>query len=448
MLVRRPHYERQIMRYFETPLIKVLTGVRRCGKSSLLQLVAKEALKRGAAETNVITLRMDDYGIPLNPTADWLASYLKEKLSASDPSRMAYVFLDEIQDVPNWERVVRQLHTRKNTDIYLTGSNAYMLSTELSTLLSGRYVEIAINPLSFVEYLSFKHRRSIGIGDLGVKRRKDADGNNTSGNEIRKYDKENSFFEYLQFGGMPGQFDLVERNQETMAAFLRGIFDSVLLNDVAKRASVGDIDLLEKLVAYLFSTSGNLFSTKKIVDTLTSNGRKVSQTTVDNYLEALKNALIMREAPQFGLKGKSVLNPKRKFYAVDTGLKNLATGFPTEDIGFQLENIVCNELIKRGYSVSVGVLPDQSEIDFVARKGTGERCYYQVTQSLIDEGVYERELAPLRQVPDSFKKTVLTLDGFRCGITKEGINIVKLTDWLLETLIEDSGEVGQEVIVL
>lgn len=421
MLISRPHYEQLIMRHFETPLIKVLTGVRRCGKSSLLRLIAKEALKRDAAEANIITLRMDDYGIPLNPTADWLASYLEEKLSASDPSRMAYVFLDEIQDVPGWERVVRQLHMRKNTDIYLTGSNAYMLSTELSTLLSGRYVEIAVNPLSFGEYLNFKHQHGIGASDVNA-----------------------SFAEYLQFGGMPGQFELASRNHETMAAFLRGIFDSVLLNDVAKRASIGDISLLEKLVTYLFSTSGNLFSTKKIVDALTSSGRKVSQKTVDNYLEALKNALIVREASQFGLKGKSTLNPKRKFYAVDTGLKNLATGFPTEDIGFQLENVVCNELVKRGYGVSVGVLPDRSEIDFVARKSTGERCYYQVTLSLVDERVYERELAPLKQIPDSFPKTVLTLDGFRCGVTKEGINIVKLTDWLLETFEEDSGETGLE----
>lgn len=419
MLISRPHYEQLIMRYFETPLIKVLTGVRRCGKSSLLQLVAKEALRRGAIESNVVTLRMDDYGIPIHPTADWLASHLDEKLSASDPSRMAYVFLDEVQDVSGWERVVRQLHTRKNTDIYLTGSNAYMLSTELSTLLSGRYVEITVNPLSFGEYLHFKHHHGIGIGSSSE-----------------------SFAEYLRFGGMPGQFELAERNHETMAAFLRGIFDSVLLNDVAKRAHISDIDLLEKLIAYLFSTSGNLFSTKKIVDTLTSNGRKASQQTIDNYLNALKNALIVREAPQFGLKGKAVLNPKRKFYAVDTGLKNLATGFPTEDIGFQLENVVYNELAKRGYEVSVGVLPDQSEIDLVARKGTGERHYYQVTQSLIDDGVYQRELAPLERMQDSFPKTVLTLDGFRCGVTSTGIKIVKLTDWLLETLAEDSGEQG------
>lgn len=420
MLIERPYYEKLIMRHFETPLVKVLTGVRRCGKSSLLRLVAETAKRRGAEERNVIMLRMDDYGAaPLNPTAEWLAEQIDQKLEESDPGRTAYVFLDEIQDVPGWERVVRRLQTRERTDVYLTGSNAYLLSTELSTLLAGRYVEIAINPLSFGEFLNFKHRHGIGIGSTAE-----------------------SFEEYLRLGGMPGQFDLAERTHETMMDFLGGIFDSVLLNDVAKRTSITDIDLLRKLVAYLFGTSGNLFSTSKIVNTLKSNGRKTSQRTIDGYLEALENALIIRAIPQSGLKGKAVLNPKRKFYTVDTGLKNYATGFPTEDIGFQLENVVCNELARRRYDLSVGVLPDGSEIDFIARKGTGERCYFQVTQSLVEDKTYERELAPLRKLKDSFPKTVLTLNGFRSGITEDGIRIARLTDWLLETLPEDAGERG------
>lgn len=411
MLIRRPYYENQILKYFETSFIKVLTGVRRCGKSSLLKIVANQAKHNGTEERNIITLKMDEPGTPLQPTAEWLANYLDTQLKISDSSKMVYLFLDEIQDVPGWERVVRQLQTRKNTDIYLTGSNAYMLSTELSTLLAGRFIEIKINPLSFSEYLDFKHHHGIGIGSTSE-----------------------SFSEYLRFGGMPGQFDLAQRTTETMTAFLKGIFDSVLLNDVAKRTHIADIDLLEKLVAYLFGTSGNLFSTKKIVNTLQSIGRKTSQTTIDNYLNALKNALLVKEVAQFGLKGKEVLNPKRKFYAADIGLRNFASGFPTEDMGFQLENVVCNELTKRGYDVFVGTLPDGSEIDFVARKPTGEQHYYQVTQSLIDDKVYKREIAPLLQIPDNFPKTILTLDTYRTGITKEGITIVGITDWLLETL--------------
>lgn len=265
------------------------------------------------------------------------------------------------------------------------------------------------------EFLDFKHQHGMGIGSTSE-----------------------SFAEYLRFGGMPGQFDFAGRDRETMLAFLKGVFDSVLLNDVAKRAQVSDIDLLEKLVSCLFGTSGNLFSTKKIADTLTSAGRKTAHKTIDNYIEALERALIMREAPQFGLKGKRVLSPKRKFYPVDTGLRNFATGFPTNDIGFQLENVVCNELVKRGYAVSVGALQGNTEIDFVGQKVTGERLYVQVTQSLLDDRVYERELAPLRTMPDSFPKIVLTLDSFRTGITREGIRIQGLIDWLLETIAEDA----------
>lgn len=427
MLIRRPHYEQLIMRFFKTPsLIKVLTGIRRCGKSSLLRLVAQEASRCGIPANNIMILKMDnldgDLGnalgsAPFYPTAEWLAERIDAMLAQADPRHLSYLFLDEIQDVPGWERVVRRLQAKGDIDIYLTGSNAYMLSSELSTLLSGRYVEITVNPLSYGEYLGFMHHYGIGIGSA----REPFDG-------------------YLMFGGMPGQFDLRERNHETMTRLLQGVFDSVLLNDVAKRTHVSDIDLLEKLVTYLFSSSGNLFSTKKIVDTLTSSGRKTAQRTIDGYLEALKNALIVREVPQSGVKGKELLNPKRKFYPTDLGLRNLAAGFPTGDIGFQLENVVCNELVKRQFDVSVGSLPDGSEIDFVARRSTGEQHYYQVTQSLLDEGVYERELAPLRKIGDSFPKTVLTLDGFRTGFTEDGIRIVGLIDWLLETLQEDAGE--------
>lgn len=423
MLVSRPYYENQIMNYFETPFIKVLTGVRRCGKSTLLQMIAKRASQNGTEKDNIILLRMDEYGIPLQPTADWLANYLDEKLQSANPNQMAYIFLDEIQDIPGWERVVRQLQTRSNTDVYLTGSNAYMLSTELSTLLAGRFIEIKINPLSFGEYLSFRHKYGLGIGETK--------------NSFEDKSLNGVFLEYLKYGGMPGQFDLAERNDETIITFLKGIFDSIMLNDVAKRTRISDIDLLEKLAAYLFKTSGSLFSTKKIVNTLQSIGRKTSQRTIDDYLKALKNALIVREVPQFGLKGKEILNPKRKFYAVDTGLRNFAAGFPVEDIGYQLENVVCNELVKRGYEIFVGSLPNGSEVDFIARKPTGEQRYYQVTQSLTNDDVYKRELAPLQQITDSFPKTVITFDELRTGITKEGIQIVSLNDWLLETLNED-----------
>lgn len=404
--VNRPEYEARLRQLRCTEDIKVLTGVRRCGKSTLLQWLKDDLLASGVRPCNVFYRRMDMFGMPVNPTAEWLVAEIAEALQVSDASAPFYVLLDEIQDVASWERVVRQLHTRPETDVYITGSNAYVLSSDLATLIGGRYVELKIQPLSFAEYLEFANAYELSFPN-----------------------EDAAFAEYVRFGGMPALFHLGERTQEQVAQLLRTVYETVILNDVAARASISDLDLLSKLIRYVFSTSGSLFSSNKIANTLTSAGRKTRPETVDSYLKALVDALILYECEQAGLAGKEVLRPQRKFYPVDTGLRNLMRNFATGDVGFQIENVVHNELLHRGWSVAVGVLR-AGEIDFVAERAQ-ERVYLQVTESLSDEGVRRRELAPFSSINDSWPKCVLTMDRLYCGTTEQGYRIVNVIEWLL-----------------
>lgn len=235
--------------------------------------------------------------------------------------------------------------------------------------------------------------------------------------------------EYLRFGGMPALFHLEERTQEEVAQLLRTVYETVILNDVAARTGVSDFDLLSKLVRYVFSTSGSLFSTHKIVNALSSAGRKTKSGTVDGYLRALVDALILFECEQAGVAGKEVLRPLRKFYPVDTGLRNLMRNFAVGDLGFQIENVVHNELVHRGWHVTVGVLK-AGEVDFVAERAQ-QRVYVQVTESMSDPAVYKRELAPFHAINDAWPKVVLTVDRLNCGVTEQGFRIVNVIDWLL-----------------
>lgn len=400
----RPRYHQLIHSYRNSEHIKVLQGVRRCGKSTLLAATRDELAACGISESNIFYKRFDEFGLPSVQTSENLTAELSAAFEQSNPDEMFYVFLDEIQEVVGWEHVVRGLHTRQKTDVYITGSNAHMLSSDLATLLAGRYVKINVYPLSFEEYLTFLSSED---ADMPV----DA-----------------AFAEYMRYGGMPSLFALRERNEENVTRELSSIMDTVVLNDVARRVGTRDIALLQRLVTYIFSTSGNLFSTNKVAGALTSPKRKTSSETIDNYLDALKKAFIVQEAPQTGLQGKSLLNPLRKFYPVDLGLRNLASHFSAENTGFQLENIVFNELTRRGYAVEVGAM-QSGEIDFVARKHSS-KVYVQVSESILEQRTRERELAPLQAVRDSFPKIVLTLDRFGLGITDDGIQIVNIIDWL------------------
>lgn len=386
-----------------TPEIKVLTGVRRCGKSTLLEHYAQSLLDDGVPASNIFTRRFDSFDTPIGYSATDLHADLMQATQESRPGPF-YVFLDEIQDVPGWEEVVRRLHSRDDTDVYITGSNARLLSGELATHLTGRYITIPVYPLSFDEYQ--RHHRAQGTTDS----------------------TDQLFSKYMMFGGMPGLFATGQPDQDKATEILTSIYESIVMKDVAGRYGIRDIATLEKLSRYLFSTSGNLFSVNKVANTLTSAGANASYATVDNQISALERSFIVYSAQQERMRGKELLRPQRKFYPVDNGFRNLATGFNSSDRGAQLEGIVFMELQRRGYDVTIGSLPD-GEIDFIAKRGN-DKQYIQVTLNMTEEQTRERELAPLRRLGDAFPRTVLTLDWHSEGMTDEGIHITNVMDWL------------------
>ena len=403
--INRPHYQRILDSLRETEPVKVLQGVRRCGKSTILAAFRDRLLADGVAPQNIFYRRFDEFGLPLEQSAENLMSDLQTAFKAANPTVTMYVFLDEIQEVEGWERVVRRLHTRPGTDVYITGSNAHILSSDLATLLSGRQASVMVHPLSFEEYLAF--RKAF-----------DMDGS-----------EEAAFADYLRFGGMPSLFTLRDRSIESITRELSSIMDTVVLNDVARRLKLRDVALLQRLITYLFATAGNLFSTNKVVGALASARRKTSSETIDNYIDALEKAYVISETSQTGLQGKQLLAPQRKIYPVDQGLRNLVTHFSAEDTGFQLENVVHNELTRRGYTVEVGTLR-VGEVDFVARRND-EVVYVQVCATMLDPATRERELKPLRAITDAFPRRVITLDRFGLGTTEDGIQVVNAIDWLL-----------------
>lgn len=386
-----------------TPEIKVLTGVRRCGKSTLLEHYAQSLLDDGVPASNIFTRRFDSFDTPIGYSANDLHADLMQATQESRPGPF-YVFLDEIQDVPGWEEVVRRLHSRDDTDVYITGSNARLLSGELATHLTGRYITIPVYPLSFDEYQ--RHHRAQGTTDS----------------------TDQLFSKYMMFGGMPGLFATGQPDQDKATEILTSIYESIVMKDVAGRYGIRDIATLEKLSRYLFSTSGNLFSVNKVANTLASAGANASYATVDNQISALERSFIVYSAQQERMRGKELLRPQRKFYPVDNGFRNLATGFNGSDRGAQLEGIVFMELQRRGYDVTIGSLPD-GEIDFIAKRGN-DKQYIQVTLNMTEEQTRERELAPLRRLGDAFPRTVLTLDWHSEGMTDEGIHITNVMDWL------------------
>lgn len=386
-----------------TPEIKVLTGVRRCGKSTLLEHYAQSLLDDGAPASNIFTRRFDSFDTPIGYSATDLHADLMQATQEARPGPF-YVFLDEIQDVPGWEEVVRRLHSRDDTDVYITGSNARLLSGELATHLTGRYITIPVYPLSFDEYQ--RHHRAQGTTDS----------------------TDQLFSEYMMFGGMPGLFVTGQPDQDKATEILTSIYESIVMKDVAGRYGIRDIATLEKLSRYLFSTSGNLFSVNKVANTLASAGANASYATVDNQISALERSFIVYSAQQERMRGKELLRPQRKFYPVDNGFRNLAMGFNGSDRVAQLEGIVFMELQRRGYDVTIGSLPD-GEIDFIAKRGN-DKQYIQVTLNMTEEQTRERELAPLRRLGDAFPRTVLTLDWHSEGMTDEGIHITNVMDWL------------------
>lgn len=406
-LIPRAKLLETLFSHKDTDDIKVLTGVRRCGKSTLLQMYADKLVLQGIPEQNVFIKRFDSFDIPIGYSADDLHKDLQEATARTLPNHPFYVFLDEIQDIPNWETVVRKVHTRPKTDVYITGSNSRLLSSDLSTYLTGRYAEIPVYPLSFSEYMEYRSFVEEATSSQAAALR-----------------------DYMKYGGMPGLLKYGLPNAEYAREILHAIFDSVVVKDVAEHNGIRDMASLNKLSRYLFSTTGTLFSVRSVSNTLKNAGTPVDPKTVDAQIQALEQAYVIYHAEQVGIGGKQVLRPSNKYYPVDNGFRNMANNFRQGDFGAQLEGVVFMELKRRGYEIQVGD-NGQEEVDFVVTRGD-EKAYIQVTLSMLEDSTRERELRPLLKLVDAFPRVVITLDEYSAGITAEGVRIVNAVSWLLD----------------
>lgn len=396
MLINRPNYLNQLISFKDTDVIEVITGVRRSGKSVLLMLYRDWLLKNNVDEEHIIYINFEDYQMQMIRTENQLRSIFDEKLKRSGKM---YILLDEIQNVDGWQRLINGIRVSFDCDIVVTGSNANMLSGELATLLSGRYVEIPIYPLSFAEFISSKN---ISI-------------------DSRKVDT--AFKEYEKYGGFPA---VALANEPVKDQILKGIYDAVLLNDVSMRGNIRDLVALKSLVGFLSDNTGQLIQPTKIANTLKSTGLDISPHTVSRYLELLENAFLFYRAQQYDLRGRQFLRTSGKYFVVDPGLRRSAVERRDGNYSNQLENIVYVELLRRGYRVSVGKL-DTKEIDFIARK-TDETIYIQVTYELPKNS---HETDNLLQIPDNYKKIVITQQHYEFE-NIDGIPIINIVDWLLD----------------
>lgn len=399
-MINREIYMNKLLAYKNTEFIKVITGIRRCGKSSLLKLFMEKLLEDNP-NTNVIYMNFESFKFDNIVNYRDMYNEISKKIR---PTERNYILLDELQRIEEWERTVNALKVDFDTDIYITGSNAYLLSSELSTYLSGRYVEIKVLPLSFKEYLKFTNKEDTKT-------------------------IEEKFIEYIKFGGMPGIITLKDEENLYENA-VKGIYNTVFMKDVIERNKVVDATLLEKILKFLMSNIGSLISAKKIADFLTSQGTKITHNTVLNYIQMLENAYIIYRVPRYDIKGKEVLKTLEKYYIVDTGIRNIILGFRDADFGHLIENIVYFELIRRGYEVTIGK-KDMLEVDFIATNAN-EKKYYQVTYTMLDQNVKKREIEVLNSINDNYEKTVITMDKLYSNTSIEGIKIKYLIDFLLE----------------
>ncbi|GHV93387.1 ATPase [Spirochaetia bacterium] len=397
-MVRRTAYLNKLINFKDKKLIKVVTGIRRCGKSTLLDLFREYLEDNGVAAEQIQALNLENPDYRELLSWETLYEYLKKRLVSG---KMNYIFLDEIQGVPEFERAVDGLYIRDNVDIYVTGSNAYMLSGEIASLLSGRYVEIPMLPLSFKEYVS---AFAEPVSDLS-----------------RRYR------DYLFNSSFPYTLEL-DGSQGAIRDYLGGIFNTVVLKDVVARKNISDVFMLESVIRFLFDNIGNLSSTKKIADTMTSAGRKISVHTVETYLTALTDSFILYRAGRYDVKGKQHLKTGDKYYLADLGLRYYLLGSEGADQGRMLENVVFLELRRREYEVCIGKV-DAAEVDFVAVKN-GSPEYYQAALTVRDKPTLERELAPLDKISDHNPKYLITLDDDPPA-SYNGIRQINALDWLL-----------------
>lgn len=403
-MVIRKEYLNQLISWKDEQVIKVVTGIRRCGKSTLLNQYQAYLLENGVYKEQIISINFEDLDFEHLLNYQALYAYIKERLC---PDRMTYIFLDEIQKVDSFQKVVDSLYVKENTDIYITGSNAYLLSGDLATLLTGRYVDISMLPLSFREFW-----------------------------EISGLEAEKAFAEFMRYGGFP-YISRMERTDEKVDTYLEGIYNTVVVRDIEDRQmrkqtdpdkrKITDITLLKTIARYLASVVGSPVSVRSVTDYLISSGRKVSPNTVDDYMEALQESFIFYPVERFDIVGKQLLKANRKWYMVDLGLRNHILPRKRYDLGFSAENIVYFELLRRGYKVSVGKVGD-TEVDFVAQK-QGVLYYFQVTADMTSEETFNREIRPLQAIRDNYEKVILTLDHLTPG-NYEGIKVIHVLDWL------------------
>lgn len=397
IMVARSNDTEVLEGFKDTQIIKVVTGIRRSGKSTLLEMFKEQLIQNGVKNENTITINFEDLAYRDLNTYQKVYDYIEKKLQ---PDGMNYIFLDEVQVIPDFQKMVDSLFIKKNCDIYITGSNAYLLSGELATLLSGRYVEIHLLPFSFKEYCSAFPEQ-----------------NNFS----------HLFRNYLEYSSFPYTLEL-KNNRRLVNDYLSGIFNTVILKDIVARKKIADVPQLESVINFLADNIGNLVSVKKISDTMTSDGRKISVHTVESYIEGLCSSFIFYRAGRFDVKGKQYLKSGEKYYICDIGLRTYLLGNKYSDRGFIIENIVYLELVRRGFSVFIGKV-GESEIDFVAQNQNGTE-YFQVCETMHSEETRKRELSPLEAIKDHNPKYIICMDD-EPESDHNGIKQIYLLDWLL-----------------
>ena len=399
-MIERPLYLNKIMPFVDTPFVKILTGVRRCGKSTILKMIQKKLKEEHhITDEQILSYRFDSMEYE-DMTSKELYQELKTKILNT---KKTYLFLDEIQEINGWEKVVNTLASDYDVDIYITGSNSRMMSSEISTYLTGRYVTFHIYTLSFDEYLMFKKSYST------------------------IYDIKQEFNQYVRLGGFPATH-LQEYSQDEVYTIVRDIYNSTIFSDIVRRNQVKKIDQLERVVKYTFNNVGNTFSAKSISNYLKSEQRKIDNETVYRYLEKLQKAYILHRCSRYDLEGKSILKTQEKFYLADISLRYAVLGYTIDSVASSLENIVYLELKRRGYDVCIGKYKDK-EIDFVATK-QNEKIYVQVTQEIKSEKTQKREYEQLLEIKDNYPKYVVLTDDFAGG-NYQGIKTMHITDFLL-----------------
>ncbi len=397
MLIERKEYFEKLIAFKDKQLIKVVTGIRRCGKSTLLEMFRDYLLKNGVLPEQIISLNFEDFDNEELCDARKLYAHIKEH---SVPDKMNYIFLDEVHHIEDFPKVVDSLYIRKNIDLYITGSNAYMLSSEIATLISGRYVQIEMLPLSFKEYVS------------------------STGSEA---DLARKYTSYLENSSFPYALELADHPKE-LRDYLEGLFNTIVVKDISLRKKITDPMMLRSLLRFLFDNIGSPLSSKKIADTMTSEGRKIDVKTVEKYIDALMESYVVYEARRYNIKGRQYLKTLEKYYVVDIGMRYMLLGSRSTDVGHILENVVYLELLRRGYDVYVGKV-DELEVDFVA-VDSKKTTYFQVAATVRDESTLKRELAPLQSINNHYPKLILTLDDDP-EADYEGIRRVNALNWLM-----------------